>query len=140
MYAVASGARISCHTAPGRASTGGMRNVVLGAALASTIPGCSDDASRHLPPETTIDDKPAALTNQPHVRITFHANGTANRFSCQLDSGAPSACISPFEADVADGDHTFQVSAALNATVDDTPATASWTVDTVAPDTTILMA
>ena len=50
-----------------------------------------------------------AVTNQPHVRITFHAEGIANRFTCQLDGNAPIACTSPFEADVTDGDHAFQV-------------------------------
>lgn len=117
-----------------------MRNLALASALASTILGCSDGPSRHAPPDTAIDDKPAALTNQPHVRITFHASGIANRFSCQLDGGAPTPCIAPFEADVSDGDHSFEVSAALNAEVDDTPATTSWTVDTVPPETTLAAA
>jgi hypothetical protein len=118
-----------------------MRNVVLGFALASLSVGCSDDGgSRHLPPETQIDDKPAAITNQTHVRITFHAEGIANRFTCQLDGNAAVACTSPFEADVTDGDHAFQVAAALDTTSDGTPATTTWKVDTVAPDTTILSA
>src|ERR1043165_1089396 len=105
MDVVLPGPRVCCHTERGRASTSGMRTFVLGATLA-TILGCSDDASHHLPPETGIDEAPAALTNQAHVRITFHANGIANRFICQLDGGGPTTCISPFESDVSDGDHT----------------------------------
>src|ERR1041384_2824466 len=98
MDAVPAGSRFCCHTGPGRASTSGMRSFVLGAA-ASTLLGCSDGASHREPPDTFIDDKPAALTNQAHVRITFHPGGIANRFTCQLDGGAPTTCLSPFEAD-----------------------------------------
>ncbi|MGH9886931.1 MAG: choice-of-anchor D domain-containing protein, partial [bacterium] len=116
-----------------------MRTFVLGAA-ASTLLGCGDVAHDREPPDTFLDDKPAALTNEAHLRITFHPGGIANRFTCQLDGGAPTTCLSPFEADVADGDHTFAVAAALNAVVDDTPATTTWTVDTVAPDTSIVAA
>src|SRR5262245_3510827 len=134
MYAVPHGARISCHTAPGRASTPGMRSFVLGVALASIVLGCGEGESRRAPPESAIDDKPAPLTNHAHVRITFHSSGFANRFLCQLDAGSPTTCISPFEADVADGEHTFKVSAGLNAAVDATPATTTWSVDTIAPE------
>src|ERR1041384_1972968 len=101
MYAVPLGARIFGHTLPGRVSTPGMRYFALGAISALAV-GCSDGGGmgRRLPPETAIDDKPAALTNQSHVRITFHALGLADHFTCQLDAGVPVLCASPFEADV----------------------------------------
>src|SRR5262245_41330194 len=116
----------------------GLGKLVFGAAVA-VVAGCGGDGTPHrLPPETAIDEAPAAITNQPHVRITFHASGVANRFTCQLDSGAPSGCTSPFEADVSDGPHLFQVAAAVGETVDNTPATVNWKVDTVPPDTAIV--
>src|SRR5258708_4009297 len=121
MHAGRSRAQVSRHIARARTSTGLMRHSL---ALTVVLAACSGgDNNHHLPPETAIDDKPAALTNQTHARITFHADGVANRFACQLDGNTPSECISPFEADVSDGDHTFSVAAALNNTVDDSPAT-----------------
>ncbi|HMG24069.1 MAG TPA: Ig-like domain-containing protein, partial [Kofleriaceae bacterium] len=118
-----------------------MRPVVIGlaaASLAAAAVACSDGAAHHVPPDTALDDRPAAITNQRHVRITFHPAGIANRFVCQLDGGGQGACVPPFEADVGDGAHQFQVSAALNAAIDDTPASVIWRVDTVPPDTAIV--
>jgi hypothetical protein len=118
-----------------------MRTAVLGIALASGLPfwaSCNEDGHRDLAPDTQIDDQPAAITNQAHVRIAFHAIGTADQLTCQLDDQAPVFCTSPFEADVTDGEHTFQVAAAIRATRDTTPATATWRVDTVPPDTAIV--
>src|SRR5262245_23191846 len=111
----------------------------LGIAVLVSLVGCGgEDGSRRLPPDTQIDDKPAALTNQTHARITFHAAGAADHFTCQLDAQAAGPCTSPFEADVTDGTHAFQVFAANGAAADNTPATASWKVDSVPPDTTIV--
>jgi hypothetical protein len=87
----------------------------------------------------SLVETPAAISNQGHVRILFEARGNANSFLCTLD-GQTSQCVSPFEADVADGEHAFSVAAALNANVDESPATHAWRVDTVAPDTTITSA
>ncbi|HZJ63993.1 MAG TPA: hypothetical protein VFD36_10795, partial [Kofleriaceae bacterium] len=116
----------------------GLGKLVFGAAFAA-VAGCGGDGTPHrLPPETAIDQAPAAITNQPHVRITFHASGLADQFTCQLDGGVPSGCTSPFETDVTDGPHMFQVAAAIGAAVDVTPAAVSWKVDTVPPDTAII--
>ena len=101
--------------------------------------GCSDDGGNKTAPDTALVEVPDAISNQGRVRILFEARGNANAFLCTLD-GHTSTCISPFEADVADGEHTFEVAAALNANVDETPAVHVWRVDTVAPDTTITSA
>jgi hypothetical protein len=139
MSALLSWKRVWRNDAGGRVSITAMRDVVLGVALLSLAACSSDDASRRRPPDTAIDNSPPALTNQRHLVIAFHANGTANRFICHLD-GTTGSCLSPFETDVADGEHTFQVAAALNTAIDDTPATVTWRVDTVPPDTTIVTA
>ena len=118
----------------------GCLKVFFAIAAAVTISACADDGVNHTAPDTALDDVPAALSNQTHVRITFHALGNANGFVCQLDGATPSPCISPFESDVTDGDHLFEVSAALNTGVDDTPAMHTWHVDATPPDTTIDLA
>lgn len=116
-----------------------MRSFVL-VSLALMV-ACGDDgASRRLPPETAIDDHPAAITNQAHAVFSFHAGGVADKFTCALDHGSEVPCTTPFEADVTDGDHTFSVRAAIGAVLDDTPAEFAWKVDTVPPDTMITSA
>jgi hypothetical protein len=101
--------------------------------------GCSDDDRNKTTPDTALVETPAALSNEGHVRILFEARGNANGFVCTLD-GQTAPCVSPFEADVADGEHAFSVAAALNGNVDESPAMHAWRVDTVAPDTTITSA
>src|SRR5215204_5001195 len=87
--------------------------------MTAALAACEDDTGNHTFPETELDEVPAAISNQGHVRITFRSLGNANTFICRLDGGDPSMCISPFEADVADGAHTFEVAAGLNQNIDE---------------------
>src|SRR5690242_9720730 len=108
-------------------------------AFVSLIVACGGGDHRE-PPDTQIDSGPKALTNDSHAIIAFTPLGNANTFFCTLDNGTPSQCLSPFVTDVVDGTHTFSVAAALNDAVDETPATHTWTVDTVKPETTLVQA
>lgn len=103
------------------------------------VVGCSDDGRNKTAPDTALVEFPDALSNDRHVRILFEAHGNANGFFCTLD-GQTSPCISPFEADVQDGEHAFAVAAALNDNIDETPATHAWRIDSVAPDTQLTSA
>ena len=91
------------------------------------------------PPETTIDSKPATLTNSAAASFTFSSSETGSTFECQLDTAAFAACTSPKSySGLADGAHTFQVRAIdSGGTADPSPASYTWTVDTTAPDTTL---
>lgn len=88
------------------------------------------------PPETTIIDGPSGTVPMASVSISFTANENVVTFTCSLDGSAFSGCTSPFNAtNLAQGAHTFSVQATDEAgNTDPTPATASFTVDTVAPD------
>jgi hypothetical protein len=97
-------------------------------------------------PVASIESGPDPLTNRTAASFVFGADEDAG-FECKLDAGEWVACSSPQaygagpgEAPLADGDHVFRVratDASGNVGADDSH---SWTVDTVAPDTTIIKA
>ncbi|MCW5809312.1 MAG: hypothetical protein KIT31_43565, partial [Deltaproteobacteria bacterium] len=91
------------------------------------------------PPETTIHTGPSGVVPMASAAFTFSSNEADVTFSCSLD-GAPFApCTSPFNATaLAQGAHTFAVRATDAAGhTDATPATRTWTIDTVAPTVTL---
>ena len=89
-------------------------------------------------PETTIESGPADPTNSTSASLSFSAGEDAG-FDCRLDHGEWAACTSP-EAygHLAEGRHALEVRATDRAgNVDESPASHQWTVDTVAPETTV---
>jgi hypothetical protein len=92
-------------------------------------------------PNTTILSSPPKLTNDPFATFDFMSTEEGSTFECILDGiVAASPCTSPWtSARLGDGIHTFQVRAIDEAdNVDKSAAKAKpWTVDTIAPDTTI---
>jgi hypothetical protein len=85
-------------------------------------------------PDTTIGSGPAAITSSRSASFTYSGG---DRVECRLDDGEWAACRDTY-TDLADGDHRLQARAVDNAgNTDDSPASHSWTVDTVAPETTI---
>ena len=90
-------------------------------------------------PDTTIDTTPANPSNQATAEFTFHSTEAGSTFECQLDGAGFATCASPAAySSLTDGSHTFQVRARdAGGNTDQTPASFSWTVDTVAPDTVI---
>jgi hypothetical protein len=89
-------------------------------------------------PNTTIGTAPNALTNQPTATFQFTST-EAGTFEGSLDGAAFAAVSSPFvTTSLADGAHTLQIRARDAAgNIDATPASHTWTIDTVAPGTTI---
>jgi hypothetical protein len=92
-----------------------------------------------VPPQTTINSGPSGPTNDPTPTYAFSSNEAGSTFECRVDAGAWTSCSSPnTTASLADGAHTFEVRATDPAgNLDATPALRSFTVDTVAPQTTI---
>jgi large repetitive protein len=91
------------------------------------------------PPNTTITAGPTGLVAVASASFTFTANEANARFECSRDNGPFAACMSPVPLTaLGQGPHTFAVQA-IDAVghVDQTPATQSWTVDTIAPDIVI---
>ncbi len=90
------------------------------------------------PPSTTILSGPSGVlgsTAAVVVSFTFDSGDSTATFQCSLDGGPWTACSSPQAyPGLSQGPHTFAVRAVDSAgTPDPTPATASWTVDTIAP-------
>jgi hypothetical protein len=107
------------------------------------------------PPNTTInsviDGNNNNVANNSNTRsntltITFSATdviANVDHFECSIDDVEFVTCTSPFTFPnlVSDGSHTFRVRAEDNSGHEDaSPALYTWTVDSVAPTTTIISA
>ena len=92
-------------------------------------------------PDTTITAGPSGPTNDATPAFSFSGT-SASAFQCRVDGATFATCSSPFTAAaLTDGPHTFEVRAlGARGTPDPTPAARSFTVDTVAPTTTITAA
>ena len=93
-------------------------------------------------PDTTINTGPSGLTPNTAPQFTFSASKAGSTFECRLDRpggvGSYAACTSPRAyTTTVNGSYTFSVRATHSGSIDATPATRSFTVDTVAPETTI---
>ena len=91
-------------------------------------------------PDTKVDSGPSGFTASRSAAFTYSGDalgGTAvTGYECRLDGGSWEACRD--YADLAGGDHSFQVRAIDAAgNVDDTPATRAWTIDLAGPQTSI---
>jgi hypothetical protein len=91
------------------------------------------DASDNTPPETTITSGPPDSTTSTSATFEFSSSEANSTFLCQLDDGPRSPCSPPMSYDsLAPGTHTFQVQTIDYAgNIDTTPASHSWTVQTV---------
>ena len=92
-------------------------------------------------PQTTIDSAPSDPSSDTSPSFAFSSTEPGATFECRLDAGAWTACTSPESVGpLADGSHDFEVRATDGAgNTDATPASYTWTVDTVAPQTTIVL-
>ncbi len=91
-------------------------------------------------PNTGVATQPPTFTNDNDPTLTFNTNATAVpiAFECKLDSAptftACNGASSHTYTNLADGAHTVQVRAtASGGNIDPSPASASFTVDTLAP-------
>jgi hypothetical protein len=90
-------------------------------------------------PNTAIDDKPSLHSPSSSAEFTYDSP-TATSYECSLDNAVFSACPlgGPKEyTGLSQGSHTFQVRGVNASGPDPTPASFTWSVDTIAPVTTI---
>jgi uncharacterized delta-60 repeat protein len=93
-------------------------------------------------PETSLGSVPFPVTNATTANVGFTSNEIGAAFECRFDGAAFASCPSPAQKpDLADGPHSFDVRAIDAAgNIDPTPATWTWTVDTVVPTVSLLTA
>jgi VCBS repeat-containing protein len=89
------------------------------------------------PPDTNITSAPPDPDSNKTPTFSFASDDGAASFECRVDVGSWSTCVSPHTAPtLADGNHTFAVRAVDSAgNIDPSPASHTWTIDTVPPDT-----
>src|SRR5207248_2027970 len=88
-------------------------------------------------PTATIGTSPAALTTSSTGSFTFSSEVGAT-LRCDLDGGGFTICTSPKSyPGLADGSHTFRVTATDPAGNTGSPVSYTWAVDTVPPTATI---
>ena len=94
-------------------------------------------------PDTAIATHPQSLSNSDEASFEFTGSdpggsGVAS-FQCRKDGGSWSGCASPQTySSLAEGTHSFEVRAVDTAgNVDGAPAEFGWSVDSIAPDSTI---
>ena len=99
------------------------------------------------PPDTSISSGPSGRVNTTSPSFSFASSEPGSTFRCTLNGpgstiGTETSCSSPQPySGLANGAYTFSVYAVdAGGTADATPATRSFTVDTVAPDTSITSA
>ncbi|WP_158453775.1 Ig-like domain-containing protein [Pontibacter korlensis] len=93
-------------------------------------------------PETNIANKPKSLANSSTANFSFTSNESGVTYQVSID-GAPFAnAANPYTVNgLADGEHTLQVRAIDAAgNIDATPATYTWTIDTIAPAVPVVSA
>ncbi len=87
---------------------------------------------------TTITAMPTGQYNQQNGFFAFTASKPST-FNCKIDGILETACTSPFNfTNLADASYTFHVTAKDSAGNQGPAASYTWTVDTMAPDTTII--
>lgn len=90
------------------------------------------------PVAPSIAGGPASPTRSTSASFVFSDSEAGLSFGCRLDGDAFTSCTSPVSySKLADGRHTFSVRATDRAGNVGSAASYAWTVDTVAPDTTI---
>jgi Ca2+-binding RTX toxin-like protein len=85
-------------------------------------------------PQTTITSKPPSFASSATATFEFSADEPAT-FECRIDGGSWLTCSSPWiRPGLTEGQHGVEIRATdLAGKTDTTPATWSWTVDTIAP-------
>ena len=120
----------------GRAMRSRAAVLVLGASLVAAAASLTGALAAPKPATTaqpTITSGPSGLVSNATASFSFTGPSGAT-FRCSLDGATYAVCTSPTpSAGVSEGAHTFRVTAQVSGKAVSSPATRSWTVDSIAP-------
>ena len=86
-------------------------------------------------PVSTLNGQPPALSGSATAALTFSSDVPTAGFECRIDGGSWGTCHSPAAfTGLGEGSHTAEVRASLPGGPAGSPASATWVVDTIAPD------
>ncbi len=90
-------------------------------------------------PDTSITSGPSGATSDSTPTFGLGSTEPGSTFECRVDGGGFNSCSNPHTvASLGDGAHTFEVRATDSAAnVDATPASRTFSIDTLAPDSSI---
>ncbi|MEI6596720.1 MAG: fibronectin type III domain-containing protein, partial [bacterium] len=110
------------------------------AGYGNTAPTFIFVAGDSTPPETTITSAPGEIINLNSADFIFASSESNSTFDCNLNDAGWEICASPYNLiNLSDRDYIFKVRARDAANnIDQTPAEYSLTVDTTAPEITVL--
>ncbi len=104
----------------------------------SDLPADGPDDLDPTAPDTTITSGPREFDNSGSSKFEFTSNDPSAIFICSIDLESPLPCTSPYTRTLGDGSHGIVIRAvSAMGNTDDTPAEHRWTIDTVAPNTTL---
>jgi hypothetical protein len=140
----------SAAVAPGAGSGHKRRALMLLASLTLVLVACVSLAAAGAfappapptpptPPAPTITARPGDPSNQSSARFAYADAQASVSYQCQLDGASFSSCPASgltYGGPLAQGSHTFKVRA-LAGSKTGSASTFTWTVDTVAPTTSI---
>ena len=92
-------------------------------------------------PTVTLTSVPASISKNTTASVAFAVDDPSATAFCSLDGNAPAACTSPISyTDLSDGPHRVDVYATSLGNEQSATASASFTIDTLAPIITITSA
>lgn len=131
--------------ATGAEASTAAQTAVLSSSSAGASSSSSSDSTGNAPreegpTETTIEKKPAALSNSSLAVFTFASNKSQVSYVCKIDNEDEQDCSKHIAyADLADGEHQLSVYAVdAWAVADETPEVYAWQVDATAPTSPLL--
>ncbi|MDX6586680.1 MAG: large repetitive protein [Solirubrobacterales bacterium] len=110
-------------------------SIALGCAVAVMVSVSSAAAAV---PDTLITAGPSGPLAKATATFKFKATSSGASFECAIDEKAWASCDSPKKyKKLSEGHHAFAVRARKGRKADKTPASSEFTVDTLAPETTV---
>tara|TARA_B100000683_G_scaffold277743_1_gene338514 strand:+ start:115 stop:4392 length:4278 start_codon:yes stop_codon:yes gene_type:complete len=91
------------------------------------------------PPDTVFETDTASPTNQVAATFSFETESDVAAFECAAQNDSFNSCSSPWTVQGQEGENQIQIRAIDDVgNVDPSPAVFQWTIDTVAPRSTIV--